>query len=280
MSVRNSVGGHRTGVVFGVLIVLSVLLLSLSSNRGSFRVKTAGLSVVSTFQGAFKSTADFLSSTVTSVRELGRLRSDYSALLERVRHYEGMESDIAELQHEVSQLREILGFSQALQYRNVPAQIIGKDPGNLFSTITIDKGRLDGMRQNMPVVAVQDGEPGLVGKIYSVGRRSSQVLPIFDTGNYVAARLQDSRYEGLVSGQGTGHRSVTMRYVNAQARNEIQYGDLVITSGMNSIYPKGIHIGVVESIQARPYETSLELTVRPIVDFSRMEYLFVIVTED
>jgi rod shape-determining protein MreC len=67
-----------------------------------------------------------------------------------------------------------------------------------------------------------------------------------------------------------------MRYVSDQARTEIGYGDLVITSGMSSVYPKGIHIGTVVSVEAQPYDTSLELKLDPIVDFERLEYVFVI----
>jgi rod shape-determining protein MreC len=84
-----------------------------------------------------------------------------------------------------------------------------------------------------------------------------------------------SRYEGLVSGAGDG-TSLVMRYVDDRARASIRFGDVVITSGMNSIYPAGIRIGTVDSIQSKAYETTLELTLNPIIDFERLEYVFVV----
>lgn len=236
--------------------------------------QSVGHTVFGTFQAAFHRVGSFVSGTVNSVRELGQLREDYEELVAQLREYQGIENDVAELRHEVERLRSLLGFSESLQYENVPAQIIGKDPGNLFSTITINKGRVDGMKRNMPVVAVQEGSQGLVGRIETVGRNTAQVVPILDSSNYVAARHQESRYEGLV--QGTGTESIVMRHVSDQARGLIGYGDLIITSGMSSIYPKGIHIGTVSAVQSRQYETSLVVEVEPVVDFERLEYVFVL----
>jgi rod shape-determining protein MreC len=67
-----------------------------------------------------------------------------------------------------------------------------------------------------------------------------------------------------------------MRFVAATARSAVGYGDVVVTSGMSSLYPRGLVIGTVLEVQARPYESSLELLVEPAVDFGRLEYVFVV----
>jgi rod shape-determining protein MreC len=90
----------------------------------------------------------------------------------------------------------------------------------------------------------------------------------------VGARLLTSHYEGLVNG--SGDESVTMKYVKRYARSNIRYGDIVVTSGMKSLYPSGIFIGAVKAIHAREYDTSLELELEPVIDFSRLEYVFVL----
>jgi rod shape-determining protein MreC len=105
------------------------------------------------------------------------------------------------------------------------------------------------------------------------------VIPISDPGNHVAARLLRSRYEGLVSGGGGG-TNLIMRYVDDRARESIRFEDEIVTSGMNSIYPAGIPIGRVDTIQSKAYETTLELTLQPIIDFERLEYVFVIQPDD
>jgi rod shape-determining protein MreC len=270
------VSKHRTGTTFAALFVVSIILLTVSAGHVNLRPKQVGLAVFSVFQRTASDTGGFFARTVNSIGELKKLRASYNALQEQLSQYETIERDIVELRQENKILREQLGFSQTLQYEHVAAQVIGKDPGNIFSTIVIDKGSRQGIKTDMPVVALQDGFQGLVGKVLVVSPNSSIVQPIVDPNCYVAARLQSSRYEGLVSGAGAGQDLVTMSYVQKRARDEIKYGDLVITSGMNSIYPKGIYIGRVRSIGAKEWETSLDLSLEPIVDFSTLEYVFVI----
>lgn len=270
---------HRNASTFALLLILCIVMLSFSTTDALLRPQQLGSSLLATMQGAVHGMRTGVTNTVASVRELGRLREEYELLLERVAQYETIEQDVQALQHEIDRLNEVIGFSQTLRFENIPARIIGKDPGNHFATITINRGSRHGVAENMAVVAVRDGRQGLIGRVQEAGPLSSQIIPIFDASSYVAARLERSRYEGLVQGGGIGSDLTVMRYVNAQARNDIRYGDIVITSGMNSIYPPGIPIGVIEAVQALPYETSLELRMRSLVDFSRLEHVFVVVTE-
>ncbi|TVR59153.1 MAG: rod shape-determining protein MreC [Spirochaetaceae bacterium] len=278
MKFRTAFDQHRAVVVLAVCVVFSLITMTFSSTNVVVRPREFGLTVVSAFQNVFTGFGRFIASTINSVAELRELQADYDLLVEQVRRYEGLENDIFELRSEVESLRELLGFSQELQYDNIPAQIIGKDPGNLFGAITINRGSLHGVRTDMPVVAVQGGRQGLVGRVQRAGLTASTVVPLTDRSFYVASRLQRSRYEGLVSGTGAGTETISMRHVDKNARDNIAYGESVITSGLGSLYPRGIHIGTVEGIQARPYETSLELVVRPLVEFAVLEYVFVIRT--
>ena len=269
---------HRSGSAYLALAVLCVVLLSFSTASAVLRPRELGLSLLATLQAGVYAAGTGVTNTVNSVRELGELRQEHDLLLERVAQYETIEQDVQALRTEIERLNRVLGFSRTLRYENVPARVIGKDPGNLFSTITIDRGTRDGVQRDMAVVAVQEGRQGLVGRVRTAGINSSQIMPLFDGSSFIAARLERSRHEGLVQGGGIGGNFALMRYVNVQARNEIQYGDVVITSGMHSVYPLGIPIGVVDEIQARPYETSLELRLRPLLDFSRLEHVFVVTT--
>jgi len=251
-----------------------MLVFQSGPTRGGFG--ELGLSVVGLVQQSTAWVLGGISSTVGSVRELGNLRSDYEALLEQLLEYEAAQQDLAELRQELDSLRELIGFSEQLETRNIPARVIGKDPGNFFSTISINKGRRDGLRVDLPVIAVQDTGEGLVGRIAYVGAGSSIVRPIFDSDSFIAARLQNSRYEGLLAGGGVGNNTLLMRYVPERARGEIEYGNVVVTSGMSEVFPPGIRIGRVQSISSLPYETSLELELSSVVDFSRLEYVLVI----
>jgi rod shape-determining protein MreC len=92
----------------------------------------------------------------------------------------------------------------------------------------------------------------------------------------VSARVDSTRDEGLVQGEGKDRGNLVMNYVKKIAKNKITYGDLVVTSGLGGLYPKGINIGRIRDITAPTYQTSLVLQVQPIIDFDRLEYLFLV----
>lgn len=276
---RDKLSRHKDILALSLYLLISTMALGFSTQSFSFDVKEIGLSVFSFFQGGFASAAQFVAESVNSIKELADLRKEYSQALDKLKYYERIEKDFNILDQENRQLRELLRFSQSLQYTNVPARVIGKDPDNYSSTLVIDKGRLAGVERNMPVVAIQNGQQGLVGKVVNAGLNSSIILPVYDRGSHVAARLLASRYEGLINGKETDSNMLVMRYVKKGAKSEIHYGDMVISSGMNSIYPIGIYIGTVKTVLSKDYETSMELDVEPIVDFSRLEHVFVLKVE-
>ena len=110
----------------------------------------------------------------------------------------------------------------------------------------------------------------------NVGIGSAQILPLYDPGCYVSTRLDRSRHEGLVNGQGKEQPFLVMRYVKKLALDNLTYSDLVVTAGLGGTYPKGINVGRVREWNAQSYETSLDILVEPIIDFDRLEYLFIL----
>jgi rod shape-determining protein MreC len=270
---------NKTGIVFAAILFFCILLLIFTGKKIHFKPKEVGLSVVSVFQHGFSEIGDFFARTVRSVNEVKKLRAEYSNLQAQLDTYKTLERDLVELREENERLRSQLEFSERVALSHEPAEIIARDPSNLFNTIVINKGKKHGVGRNMPVIAYQDGFHGLIGKTVNVGITTSEVLPLFDKSCNVAGRLQDSRYEGLIMGNGEPRNLLTMKYLQKSARSEVTYGDLVVTSGMSSIYPKGIYVGRVRSIQAKEYESSLEMSVEPIIDFSKLEYVFVLKTE-
>ncbi|MFW6338562.1 MAG: rod shape-determining protein MreC [Alkalispirochaetaceae bacterium] len=266
--------------LYGIVLLVSIILLSVSTSRFVEVPRSLGMSVVSVLQRAVGGVGDAVTNTVRSVGELGRLRGEYEALLDELERYQTLESDIEQLRAENRRLRDVLQFSQNVSVRNLPAEIIGREPGNMFASFTINRGSRDGVTVDTPVIAVQDGAQGLVGRVAQVAPSSAVVAPLFDASTYVAGRLLNSRYEGLIGGGGAGATELTMRYVDPQARNRTAYGDMVVTSGLSSIYPKGIRVGTVVGIQAFAWESSLTLTLDPVVDFGRLEYVFLLLNED
>ena len=160
--------------------------------------------------------------------------------------------------------------------KNIPAQIIGRDLDNFYSYITINKGSVDGVKKNMPVVAYQNGIQGLVGKVVEVGPFTSQLLPIYNLDCTVSARVQNTRNIGLVSGEGDPELYLNMEYIRKRAVDELHYGDVIVTSGENNNYMRDVPIGSIAQISSIDYNSSLNIKLKPVIDFSKLENVFVI----
>jgi rod shape-determining protein MreC len=268
--------------VFAVLSLFSFVLLFFSTLSFVVNFKNVGLSVFLGIRGGIHGISSQVAQTVNSVQELAVLQKEYAELSARVTRYEQLERTAAEIRQENYRFREQLGFSEQIRYRHYPAEIIGRDPDNLFSAFVINKGRRDGVAYNMAVIAFQNGVQALAGKVVQAGQFESMVMPVYDVSSFVPARFASSRYDGLVEGQGKSEYPLLMRLISKRARDDVHFGDVVVTSGIgrgqdgSTVYPAGINLGRVSRIFYKEDETSMEVELETILDFSRLEYVFVI----
>lgn len=271
-------GREATRRAMGSALLLAVPLITLIVSTRSLAgvPERVGLSVLSFFQRGFSSVSSFASDTVNSVATLRELQARHKELLARVEALSIVERSYSEIKRENDRLKEQLGYLTESRFRSISARIIARDPENVYSTIVVDKGIAHGIVKNQAVIAFQDGVEGLVGRVVEVSRASCLVSPIYDSGAYAAVRLERSRYEGLAVGSGSADEPMLVKYVKKRAKDEIQYGDLVVTSGLKSLYPAGISVGRVKGVRDLEYLTSLELDVEPVIDFGRLEYVFVL----
>lgn len=265
----------RSYTLFIVLFVISSIMIL--SNENFKATKDGALTFFSFLQRGLDSSIKFTSSTLNSVGELKNLKTKYDLLNAELEEYRALHREFQEVKRENIEFRRLLGFQETHPYRSIPCEIIGKDPSNLSSTIIISKGSIHGIRKNMPVVSEQDGITGVVGKVINVGLHSSLVLPLLDQNSYIAGRISESRYEGLVVGFDSLDGLLNLDYVKKIALNDISIGDLVETSGMKSLYPKGYYIGRIVDIERVEYEPSLNIKIEPIINFSQLEFVSVLV---
>lgn len=267
---------RRTFLTGAFLAIAGLTLVAVTSGRadGQGLRSTVG-GVVGGVQRAIAGIGRGVSNTVRSVGELRRLREDYEAVLSRMETYRRLQGTVEELEDENRRLREQLGFAARVESPVIAAEVIAKESGALFRSITINRGSRHGVRPQQAVVAYVAGRAGLIGRTIDVTGGTAIVLPIYAADSYVAARLQESRHDGIVAGTGRDDGTITMTYVPRLARNEIQYGDIVVTSGLNSVFPPEIPIGRVRGVESPAYTSTLVMEIEPIVDFSRIEYVFV-----
>jgi len=277
-AIKTFVARHRTGSLLTAYLIVSLTLLTITSEAVKIDLKKAGVTVVSVVQRGGGEVGRFFGRMINSIGELRRLRENYESLQEQIQQYRVNERAIAEMREENMRLREQLEFSESLAGSYRAAEIIGMDAGDFLTGLLIDKGSVHGLEKNMPVVAYAGGFEALVGKIMQVGPVSSIVMPLFDPSCYVPGRMQSSRYTGLINGQGTRLDNLVMTSIPKSARGALKVGDIVMTSGLSSIYPADLHVGRVTQIGAKPWDTSLLVEIEPAVDFSRLEYVFVLET--
>lgn len=142
---------------------------------------------------------------------------------------------------ENKRLREILDIKEHTPSFVAAANVIGRGYDRYLNTVLIDKGRQDGIVKDMAVVSVN----GLVGKIFATEPRYSKVLLMKDPNFSVAVRLQTNRYEGVLSG--TGHAYGALKYIPRDIT--VKEGEVLVTSGLDGIFPPGITAGTVHSLR-------------------------------
>ncbi len=201
--------------------------------------------------------------TLSEENELLRLKAEQA---DSLRH------SLEELQDENARLRALLGFAEAVPYDYVPAKVIGRNPDNWFSTIIVNRGSAHGVTKDDAVVTSQ----GLVGRVSSVSRHSATVMLVLDPDSGIGSVVQRSRDAGVVLGSPGDWRLLHLRMFFREA--DITPGDMIVTSGLSHVYPKGLIIGIVDSVGAENGGLVTMAKVSPAVDFDRLEEVLVMKT--
>jgi rod shape-determining protein MreC len=194
-----------------------------------------------------------------------------------------LEKDKRELlryRDENNELRATLNLkNQFNDYDSIGANVIAKDPGNWFNIFRIDRGSKDGIvlqskdgaNEYYPVITSK----GLVGMVINSDLLSSKVISIIDVGSSVSAIISKSRDPVVIKGSLALMDQGLCRMDNIPSDADITHGDTIETSGMGGIFPKGILIGTIEEVLQTGNEMSRYATIKPAVDFKRLEQVFV-----
>ncbi|AQS59961.1 rod shape-determining protein MreC [Desulforamulus ferrireducens] len=225
-------------------------------------------------QSIFMKIGHTFSGGARSITSLGRMAEENEALKEQVALLKGQVYRLEELRQENERLKSLLQYKDTYSqfFETKTALVIGRDPGNWFGVVTLNKGSKDGILKDMPVVTPL----GLAGKVVSVSENTSQVLLITDPRSGVGALVQESRVPGVLEGTTAG--SGETRLIHVPKDTQLTEGQVIITSGIGGNFPKGIPIGKIVSISNEPTGLFKTATVVPFADLNRLEEVMVIST--
>ena len=258
-------------VILLVVIIIAGSIHFTSSSRSQVTVfEQAVRDVLAPIQKLFMRISRSVNSLLTSIGQIGSLQEENAALKAQVLELEQQLYQMAEYKRENEWLREALEFKKQEAYQMQICEVIGRSPTNLFSSITINRGRNHEVTQGMPVMSGN----GVVGTVQSVTTTTAAVILATDPRSAIGGMVQDTGDLVLIEGDPDYSGMLLAKPLSKDV--ELEQGDILVTSGLSQYFPKGMPIGEVVEIIPSRYQLSFTAYVRPFVDFSRLEYVFVL----
>ncbi len=265
---------YRRTVVLASAILFAFLLMSLATRREENLtpfLKRILLETASPFLRATTYLRDSVADVWGNYVDLRSVRQENLRLKQEIEGLQVRLNVLEEIRRENQRLMTLLELQETMSFPYVASRVIGRDVTNWFHSLIIDRGSRHGLQPHMAVVA----SGGLVGQVVGAGPLSAQIQLITDPVSSVGVLLEHSRVTGLLEGAQFGR--LRIKYLPILA--EIRVGDVVMTSGLGGVYPKGIRVGQVVAVDKRSGALFQEAGVEPSIDFSRLEEVLVIAGE-
>lgn len=263
---------RRRIAVFLVLLLVALVLLTSQTRTADRRevgaVGTAVLTLLLPVQAEMVRIADGVGRAWARLAEIGRLRVENARLRASV---EALEQDVAALREDAArtrQLERLLAFRDAGRHQGLAARVTARDPSRWFATVLVDRGSRDGVTRNAPVVAPE----GVVGRVIEVTPLAARVLLIADSRSAVGVVIQGSRDAGVVEGR--SGPLLHLRYLSRAA--QVRPGDLVVTSGLGGVFPRGLVVGRIVKVVREEGELLQEAEVEPAAALDRLEDVLIL----
>ena len=266
---------HSNGfkVLLAVIFIMFGLMLYTASTGSSIFSNLMGF-ISAPMQKVSTVVANNANETAKNATlDANQLKAEYDELKKKNEDLNNKLVDYYQIKQENEQYKSILGLkSQHKDYQLVSAAVIGRDPNDLFYNFSVDKGSLDGVKVNDPVVT----SAGLVGYVSSVNATYCKITTILSADTSIGASDKVTRDSGVVSSNTKlADQGLTkMGYLDANTK--VKSGDIIVTSGLGGIYPKDLLIGTVTEVKNEEYDVSLCATVKPFVDVKSVHDVFII----
>ena len=264
----------KVGIVGIIITIIVLIILVILTNTDINRFKKTE-NIFSKFvmpiQNGLIHLKNKLSKNDTFFEDIDVLKERNAELLEENNRLKEQVKELGIIKAENATLRAYNNMrEQYTEYRTVPAYIINKDVSNLSNTMVINIGTDDGVGVNMPVITTE----GLVGYIISVTNKTAKVNPIIDASGNTSVQISSSRESVIAKGILGNNNTLKLVYIPTDA--DLVIGDVIETSGIGGIYPKGILVGKITEVIETKNITERYAMVETAVDFSKLETVLVI----
>jgi rod shape-determining protein MreC len=249
-------------VIIAAVLVLVPALLSAFGYTGI--VTSVFKTLAKPFEAIGSSASSAVSGFVSVFTEYDKLKEENAALKEELQSVEELlhENDVLTAENEW--LKDYLKMKNDFpELIMTDASIISRESGNYATVLTLDKGQLHGIKKNMPVITAD----GVFGHVSEIGLDWCKVVSIVETASSVSAITDRTKVQGVVEGDMLLRADGLCKMTYIDAASDIKVGDKVKTGGNGSIYPSGLTIGTVVSIEADQYTRTLIAYIEPAVDF-------------
>jgi rod shape-determining protein MreC len=259
-----------------LLLFLLVPVLSIDSTNRTprdYRVyDRVALFVTTPFQVAIHWTLDSAVTFYQNYLALWKTRAENVAQIDENRKLVNTIINLRELEQENIRLRSLLQFKENYKIQTVVARMIAKDVSSEFRAIRLNRGKSSGIEPNMAVINAE----GVVGRVFRVSDSTADVVTILDPLSAVDAYIMRSRARGIV--EGLTDSLCQLKF--ALRVDDIQPGDLLLSSGLGGNFPKGIPVGTVIKVTRKSFGITQKVEVKPTVDFSKLEEVLVVTKVD
>lgn len=239
---------HKSRFLLVGLVVLHLAAIShqVDAGGGVSLLQRALFNLLSPVETAFSGAARGVLSSWRGWIDLRRVHQTNELLEERVRYLETLLQQRQHQAREADRLREVLALRETLSLETIAAEVVTRDGMPWFRTLTLDRGRDAGVALEAAVIS----PAGVLGRVVALGPSASKVQLLQDRESGAGVMIERSRVAGVVSGQlgfaDAGANDLVMKYVPGLA--DVVVGDVVVTSGMDRIYPKGLVVGRVRLV--------------------------------
>lgn len=258
-------------ILLGVAVLVAVVFLSFSSERmrswqsGYLRVSNPAIQ-------AGAALSNKVSTLQKGLKTLDQLEEENAALTAQNNELRATQQLLGDLEGENKRLRAALDYRERSAFKLLPAEILNRDASSWWNTAKINRGFAQNVDTAQPVLTAE----GLVGRTTTVSKDLSIILLLTDENCQVAARVEGTNEQGILSGQrvaGNASPELVLNFLNRDAN--LQPGMKVFTAGVSgAVFPAGIPLGVIKEFRAR--ELDGQAIVEPAADFSRLEDVFVV----